>query len=117
MGCVVGSDFRVFRGYLGGAFRIVDRSADVELRGEFWVDYFRVCLGGASGTRFFLFFGKGGIEIEYAGHVSGFVGNCDDFGISLDHGCVVAGYGGNPEWCGDEYACIGCGSANVETVE
>ena len=117
MGRVVGSNFRVFRGYHGRTFRVVDRSADVELCGEFRVDYFRVCLGGTGGTRFFLFLGKGRAEIEYAGHVGGFVGNRDDFGISLVHGCIVAGYGGDSEWCGDKYACFGCGSTDVETIE
>ena len=43
--------------------------------------------------------------------------NRDDLGISLDHGSILARYGRNPKWCGDEYARFGCGTANVETVE
>lgn len=76
MGRVVGSNFRVFRGYHGRTFRVVDRSADVELRGEFRVDYFRVCLGGAGGTRFFLFLGAG---TKQHGSLHFVLGNCDDF--------------------------------------
>lgn len=58
VGRVARSNFRVFRGHRGRAFRIVDRSADVELRGEFRVDYLRVCLGGTGGTWFSLPWGK-----------------------------------------------------------
>lgn len=54
-----------FSWYHGRTFRVVDRSADVELRGEFRVDYFRVCLGGTGGTRFSLPWERRA-EIEYA---------------------------------------------------
>ena len=94
-GVSLGVTFVFFVGIMAGHFRVVDRPADVELRGEFRVDYFRVCLGGTGGTRFFLFLGKGRAEIEYAGHVGGFVGNRDDLGISLVHGGIVTGYGGD----------------------
>ena len=73
-------------GIVAGAFRIVDDPQMLNYA-ESSVDYLRVCLWGTGGTWFFsLPLGKRWIEIKHVSHVGGFVGDRDDFGISLTTG-------------------------------
>ena len=94
-GVSLGVTFVFFVGIMAGHFGLSIDPQMLNYAESFGLIIFVYALGVRGGTRFFLFLGKGRAEIEYAGHVGGFVGNRDDLGISLVHGSVVAGYGGN----------------------
>ncbi len=116
-GVSLGVTFVFFVGIVAGHFGLSIDPQMLNYAESFGLIIFVYALGYRWDLVFFSSLGKGGLKLNMLAMLVVLLGIVMTFGISLDHGGTLAGYGGNSEWCSDKYACIGSGSANFETVE